>query len=220
MPDAAAALQRLGARRTRSIQPEWTWILDLDVDEDALRRGLERGHRSRINAASRRGISVRTSADPSDIEVFIALQHRAGDHSGWRGRSAGYHRAEARVLMPSGAAALYIADVDGQPVAAAMGFDFGATRHYAHATSDPVEGRRLGAGPPLIWQMILDARSRGQTQFDFWGVTPDDDPKHPWAGFSAFKKGFGGRLVRRSGTWELPVRPARYRLYAAMNRFR
>ena len=219
-PGVTATLRRIGARPARSIQPASTWVLDLGVDEDVLRKGLERGHRSRINAASRRGITVRSSSDPTDIETFISLQELAGARSGWQGRPAEYHRVEARVLMPAGAATLYIAEAEGRPVAAAIAFDFGATRHYAHSASDPELGRRLGAGPPLLWRMITDARGRAQTLFDFWGVTPEQDPGHPWAGFSAFKRGFGGRLVQRAGTWDLPIRQARYRLYAAARRFR
>src|SRR5207253_9747167 len=73
----------------------------------------------------------------------------------------------------------------------------------------------LVAGPRLLWQMIGYAKARGAATFDFWGVIPDDNPSHPWAGFSRFKKAFGGRLLERAGTWELPVRMARYRAYAA-----
>ena len=112
------------------------------------------------------------------------------------------------------------AGIDDQPLAASICFDFGHTRYYAHSASDPDAGRRLGAGPRLLWQMIGDAKARGAATFDFWGVIPDDNPSHPWAGFSRFKKAFGGRLLERAGTWELPVRMTRYRAYAATRRWR
>jgi vancomycin resistance protein VanK len=66
--------------------------------------------------------------------------------------------------------------------------------------------------------MILEARAEGRRHFDFWGVLPADRPGHPWAGLSQFKKSFGGRLVPRAGTWELPVHPLRYRAYALLRR--
>ena len=38
-----------------------------------------------------------------------------------------------------------------------------------------------------------------------WGAAPDLDPRHPWAGFTRFKLGFGGRLVHRHGSWDYPL---------------
>jgi Acetyltransferase (GNAT) domain len=217
---ALTALASMGARRAAQVQPRWTWVLDLRADVDTLRAGLERGHRSRINAAPRRGIRVYRTANPADIEIFLSLQRSARPARSFHGQPESYHRTVAQTLMPLGAAALYVAEAEGQALAASICFDFGPTRYYAHATSDSEVGRRLGAGPPLLWQMILDAKERGCTTFDFWGVTAGDDPSHPWAGFSRFKKAFGGRLLERAGTWELPLRPLRYRLYSVARRRR
>lgn len=65
--DALAALDMVHARAARPVQPRCTWLLDLTADEDSLRAGLESGHRSRINAAPRRGITVRSSVDPDAV---------------------------------------------------------------------------------------------------------------------------------------------------------
>ena len=218
--DALTALRHLHARAARSIQPRWTWILDIDADLDVLRRGMEAGHRSRVNAAPRRGVTIRSTRDPASVAVFVALQRAAAGRTGFAGQSERYHRAVAGVLMPRAMASMYLAEAEGSPVAAALCFDFGPTRYYAHAASDPDRGRRLGTGPPLLWQMILDARDRGATTFDFWGVIPEDSQDHPWAGFSRFKKAFGGRLLERAGTWEIPVRPLRYRAFTAARMIR
>jgi lipid II:glycine glycyltransferase (peptidoglycan interpeptide bridge formation enzyme) len=48
---------------------------------------------------------------------------------------------------------------------------------------------------------------------DLWGVAPADQPDHKWAGFTAFKKSFGGRGIAYPGTWDLPVRKVRYGSY-------
>ena len=29
--------------------------------------------------------------------------------------------------------------------------------------------------------------------YNFWGVVPESEKNHPWAGLSLFKKGFGGK---------------------------
>jgi hypothetical protein len=223
---ARAALEATGARQSRSIQPLWTWVLDLTPDETVLRRGLSAGHRGAINAAPRRGLTIRSSHDPSDIEIFLRLQETTAAAGRFRGQAASYHRAVATTLMPRDAAALYVAEAGGDPVAAALCFDFGGTRYYAHAVSNPDTGRKLQAAAPLVWQMILDARESGARRFDFWGITPLSEPtssgagRHPWDGFSQFKRSFGGEAVERAGTWDLSVRPVRHGIYRAMVRLR
>jgi len=216
--DALAALDVAHARAARPVQPRCTWVLDLSVGEDALRAGLESGHRSRINAAARKGLTVRWSDDPADVDIFLGLQRLAARRSGFGGQSASYHHTLAKVLMPLEMARLYVAEADGSAVSASICFDFGTTRYYAFSASDPERGRKLGAGPPLLWTMILDARARGATTFDFWGVVCADEPGHAWTGFSQFKRAFGGRLLQRAGTWEIPVRRVRYRAFTALKR--
>lgn len=216
--DALAALEVARARAARAVQPRCTWVLDLSADEDTLRSGLESGHRSRINAAGRRGITVRSSDDPAEVDIFLGLQRLAAGRSGFGGQSASYHHTVAKVLMPLGMARVYVAEAGGSPVSASICFDFGSTRYYAFSASDPERGRKLGAGPPLLWTMILDARARGADTFDFWGVLCSDEPGHAWTGFSQFKRAFGGRLLQRAGTWEIPVRRLRYRAFTALKR--
>ena len=217
---AAAALETVGATASRAIQPRWTWMLDLTPDEATLRHGLSAGHRGAINAAPRRGLTIRSSTDPGDIEIFVRLQESTAAAGRYPGQAQSYHRIVASTLMPEGAAALYIAEAAGAAVAAALCFDFAGTRYYAHAVSDPESGRKLQAAAPLVWRMILDAREAGAHRFDFWGITPAGTPGDPWAGFSQFKRSFGGVAVERAGTWDIGVRPLRHRLYRAAVRLR
>lgn len=211
---ATETLRSVGAVSTKPVQPRWTWVLNLMQEEGELRRGLSAGHRGSINAASRRGLTIRRSGDPDDVEVFCDLQRRASGRRKYRGQTANYYRALADVLLPQQAGSLYFAEAEGRAAAAAISFDFGKTRYYAHAVSDPDAGRRLAAAAPLVWQMILDARADGRSEFDFWGVAPPDTPSHPWAGFTQFKRSFGGHIVEHPGAWEIPIRPLRHRLYS------
>jgi len=227
-PAGAAALPALAATHptpSRSIQPRWTWVLDLTPDEAALRGGLSAGHRGAINAAPRRGLTFRVSSDPADIEIFLRLQEKGAAAGRFHGQEQSYHRAVARTLLPEHAAALYFAEAEGEAVAAALCFDFSGTRYYAHAVSDPDTGRRLQAAAPLVWQMILDARESGAHRFDFWGIAPPREAAagaapHAWDGFTQFKRSFGGEAVERAGTWDFGVRSLRHRLYRTALRLR
>ena len=100
-------------------------------------------------------------------------------------------------------------------IAAGLVFDDKTTRYNLQgAQSD--EGRKLHATGILTIQLILDAKAKGLQTFDFWGIAPEGAPAtHPWAGFTNFKKTFAGYQQDHAGTYDLILRPAKYRLYHA-----
>lgn len=216
---SAQDLMALGAHEVAPIEPKHPWVLDISIDESALRTGLSAGHRYGINSAKRKGLRFAKSKKPEDIELFLQMMHdtakgRFGAHDDE------YYRKMYQSLHAHSSAQLFLAYHDKEPVASALVFDWQKTRYYAHAGAFQAINRRLSGSMPLVWQMILDARANGFHSFDFWGVTPSDDPKHPWAGFSKFKKAFGGQMLSRAGTWELPIRQNQYRLYKIAKRIR
>ena len=205
-------------RRFEAVQPQHTWVLDLSQSEEELRAGLNSGHRNPINTAAKRGLSFRQEKDPGAIESFLPMLADTYQRAGIKAHPDSYYRQLADTLITAGAATFYFADYKSQPVAAAMVYDFGPTRHYAHAVADQRLNRELKAAAPLLWQMILDAKQQGRERFDFWGIAPTEDPSHPWAGISKFKRGFGGELVTLQGTWDLPIKPLKYRAYRLAKR--
>jgi lipid II:glycine glycyltransferase (peptidoglycan interpeptide bridge formation enzyme) len=209
----------VGAVRTRMRQPADTWLLRIDVDESSLRSGLTKGHRGSINAAERRGLTLERAASPEEVGGFLEVLHRTHQRTGMPIHADAYYRAIVDELMPSGEASLYIARSEECAVAAAIVFDLGDTRYYAYAGSDP-SARQLSPAAPLVWRMILDARADGKRWFDFWGIAPPGRPDHIWSGFTQFKRAFGGEALQRAGTWDLPVRPLSYRVWALANSLR
>lgn len=215
--------RRCRAHRVRSRQAEYTRVIRLDVDESELRAGLSKGHRSAITAAARKEIVVEPSRSPAALDEFLAMMHETSSRTGMPRHGDDYYRAIVGELTPTGQATLYVARHGTRTIGAAIVLDFGDTRYYAFAGSaSDDEARKLGPGPPLVWRTMLDARAAGKRCFDFWGIAPpDEEPQHPWSGFSAFKRSFGGDVVRRNGTWDLPVRAAPYtawRLAQALRR--
>ena len=80
---------------------------------------------------------------------------------------------------------------------------------------------KLNANGIITIQAIMDAKAKGMTTFDFWGIAPADAPAdHPWAGFTKFKKMFEGRELDYTGTYDVPLSHARYRLYRFVRKFK
>ncbi len=58
----------------------------------------------------------------------------------------------------------------------------------------------------LQWEAIKEAKKRGCKLYDFWGFTdPEKEPKHPWAGPTLFKMGFGGYKKEYVKTQDFPL---------------
>jgi peptidoglycan pentaglycine glycine transferase (the first glycine) len=211
---SAGVVAATGAARVRARQYEHTLVLRIDVDEEALRRGLNSGHRSGINTADKRGLRIERSSDAARMPDFVRLLRQTEHRRGFFSYEDPYFDAIAEELLPSGEASLYFANAGDVDAAAALVFDFGPTRYYAFGAT-ATESRKLMPAPPLVWQAILDARREGRRRFDFWGAAPPDaGSDHPWTGITYFKRGFGAQPETYAGTWEFPVRPIVARLFA------
>lgn len=114
-----------------------------------------------------------------------------------------------------------VTDPDHKPevLAAGLVFDDKDTRYNLQGAQSDL-GRKYHATGLLTLQMILDSKlKRHQRIFDFWGIAPEGaGPDHPWAGFTAFKKTFGGTEVHYAGTWDIVLDNRKYHLYQALRR--
>ncbi|MBX7557046.1 GNAT family N-acetyltransferase, partial [Streptomyces sp. tea 10] len=164
----------------------------------------------------KKGVSIERSEDPADVRYLLTFLDATAKRRNFNRQHDDYLRAVAESLMPAGAASLYLAKLDGEPIAASLVYDSEDTRTYAHAATDQTH-RKLSAGIPLVVTMIMDAKEKGLTWFDLFGTAPEDaGPEHEWYGFTSFKKSFGGEPVSYPGTWDLPVSRAGYTAYGAV----
>ena len=216
----ASAIKALGGRKIHDLEPSTTMLLDLSAEEATLRSGLSSGHRNEINGTQRRGITIELSDKRADIDEFLAMMDDTAKRSGVSFFGHDYYRKMLETMLPVGAAKLYVARVEDRAVAAAIFYDFNGTRYYAHAGAYQDLNRQAKASVSLVWQAILDARAAGESTLDFWGIAPTDDPSHPWAGFTRFKKAFGGKPATTIGTWDIPLKKNKYRAYSTYRRLR
>jgi lipid II:glycine glycyltransferase (peptidoglycan interpeptide bridge formation enzyme) len=125
-----------------------------------------------------------------------------------------YIRAQARSLMPE-SASLHFIEQDGQAISGALLFEDAETNYYAHAGT-AASHYKLQANTALVGELITYSKQSGKQQLDLYGIAPTDDPEHPWAGVSAFKASFGGRVVTYNSTYDIPVKTFQYAVYTAL----
>jgi hypothetical protein len=215
----ASQLKQLGARQIGEMDPQHTMVVDLKQSETALRGALASGHRNLINGTERRGITIRRSQERADLDLLIQMLDDTARHSNVTFYPAEYYKHLYDALAPDHLV-LYLAEVKNKPVASALFYDWGDTRYYAHAGAFQEQNRRAKASVSLVWQALLDAKTAGRTSFDLWGTAPVGAEKHRLAGITKFKAAFGAIPVDYLGTWDIPLKSTKYRLYSQYRRMR
>ena len=215
-----STLVKLGFKKSKNLNPADTWALDLTQTKEEILTHMSQGTRTRHNQFPKKGLSVEVSQDPKDIKHLVRLQHKLAKERHINIFSEAYLRAE----LSQPFASLYLvhfqdpADNQDKIISASLVFDDSenSTRFYMQAATDSAY-KKLPATVGLLTTSLFDAKEKGLKSFDFWGIAPDDAPKtHPWAGFTEFKKSFGGSPVHYSGTWDLPLDKPKYRLYSLL----
>ncbi len=220
-PALANRLRALGFRPSpQTIQPRRTLLVDLEADPEELLARMKPKTRYNIRLAARKGVTVRPG-DEADLPSFYRLMQITAARDRFAIHSQDYYATAYRLFVPAGQGRLLLAEREGQLLAGLVACAFGDTAIYLYGASAD-EGRHLMPAYLLQWEAMLWARGQGYRFYDLWGV-PDEEEAVLEAGFPTrrdglwgvyrFKRGFGGRLVRTIGAWDLVYAPLRYRLY-------
>jgi lipid II:glycine glycyltransferase (peptidoglycan interpeptide bridge formation enzyme) len=188
-------------------QPECTLTLDLSKSLEELKKDFSESTRYNIGWVERKGVKVESRRNTTDIEIFLRLLEQTSTRQGFKlNAEEDYYKKQYKVFEQAGMAKLYLAyepqSDGGEVLASAIVVKFGRTVTYLHAASSP-RNPKLRAPYLMQWKIIVDAKDSGAEVYDFWGVSPSDDPKDSWAGVTAFKKGFGGTRVCYSLPYDL-----------------
>lgn len=213
-PFPASYLTSLGLEKSTDINPADTWVLDLRPPRETILTNMSQGTRTRHNQFSKKGLSVSVSQNPEDIKYLIHLQHKLAEEKHLNTFSDAYLKTE--LAQPF--ASLYLVHYETKIISASLFFDDkkSKTRFYMQSATDS-DYKKLPATVGLLSSAIFDAKAAGLEHFDFWGIAPDGaDANHPWAGFTQFKKSFGGAPVHYSGTYDLPLNEKKYSLYTSL----
>ena len=210
-----------------SVQPRRTLIVDISPGEDEILAAMRSKTRYNIRLAARKGVQVREGA-LADLPAFYRLTEATAARDRFGVHELAYYEQALRLFAPRGQARLLLAEVEGEPVAALMVFALGRQVWYFYGASGNAHRNKM-PNYLLQWEAIRWAKSQGCTEYDLWGV-PDAEREQLEAEFTTrrdglwgvyrFKRGFGGRLVRFVGAWDLVLRPPRYRVYTWAARLR
>lgn len=154
---------------------------------------MRKATRYEVRKAQKLEIKIEKNGE-KNIEKFYDLQIETANRQKFVPFSKKFLLNQFDLFIKEGKAILYTAKFENKILAQAFIIFYGeeAVYHYGASTSD---GRNYPGAYLIQWEAILEAKRRGQTRYNFWGVSPEGSVDHRFAGLSLFKRGFGGEDV-------------------------
>ncbi len=206
------------------MQPEHTLTLDLNKNEDEISAQMKQKGRYNIKVAEREGIFLE-SADGvgAQLDDFYKLYSETGKRHKITYRAKSYFESLLEILSKSGYARVYTAYFKNKgkktALASAIIVYSGKKAIYMFGSSSD-EFKNMMAPYKLHWEIIKEAKAAGFETYDFFGIAPNEDPKHPWAGVTRFKKQFGGDQADIFGSYDYIFSPVRYKIFKIAEKIR
>ncbi|MDP2586539.1 MAG: peptidoglycan bridge formation glycyltransferase FemA/FemB family protein [Candidatus Komeilibacteria bacterium] len=182
---------------------ETTWVLDLNRSEKELFSQMRKTTRYLIKRAEKEGVLIQSASSQEDIQKFCQLHLRHSQKTGYEPFSQKFI-AQLFKSFPADQISLKFALYENQIDAASVIIYYGQTAAYYLAVAD-TKHSKFSPAYLLQWQSIIEAKNKDCTSYNFWGISPDSNPKHPLAGVSLFKQGFGGEVRDLLHAYDYPL---------------
>lgn len=197
-------LKKLGWRFSPMHQhAETTWLLDLTQEDDELMKNMRKTTRYLIKRSLKEGVIIKKDNSTEAIEQFIVLHRKHAKLNRYEPFKAEFIKYLFKYFSKN-KISLKFALYEGKIEAASVIILTPPQAAYYLAVSNTTR-RQFSPAYFLQWQSILEAKQNGCSTYNFWGISPDDNPKHPLCGVSLFKRGFGGYKMDFLHAHDLPI---------------
>lgn len=184
------------------VHAELTWVVDISKSEEDILAGMRKTTRHAIKKAQQAEVKVDIIADASGLDRFWPMYEQTTNRHGFVAFQKAFIKSQAELFGTSGNMFFAIATHEGRDIAGAMCMQYGSTVFYYHGASIKTS---VPAAQLLQWHAIQEAKRRGAAVYNFWGIARDDEPSHPFAGITVFKKGFGGYAIDLLHAQDFPL---------------
>ena len=187
------------------IHPELTWELDLTPSEEELLMGLRKTTRYLIRQAQKnKDIEIYQSKNIEDIEIFNNLYQEVVDRHRFVPFSLNYLKNEFLAFNSDNQISIFLGKYKNEIISSGI-FIFWQNIGFYHHGATSLKYPKIPVSYLLQWEAIREAKKRYCQTFNFWGIAPTNNQKHPWSGLTLFKMGFGGQKKEYVKTQDLPI---------------
>jgi len=201
-------LRSLGLRKApiHASAYEATWKLDITPPEEELLKNMRKTTRYLIRQTLKnQDILVEKSESPSDAIIYHKLNMEVAKRQKFVPFSSEFIKNEFEIFSKDNQALWFFGKSKEELVAATL-IIFWSDIAFYHQAASRDKYAKLSIPYLILWEAIKEAKKRNCKIFDFWGyVDPFKNPKHPWAGPTLFKMGFGGVKKEYLKTYDFPL---------------
>lgn len=185
---------------------EETWLVPLDKSEEEIFSGMRKTHRNLIRRATKENVIIEKSTNLSDLSYLSDLQLEAAKRHNFVPFSKEYLEKEITAFGKD--AVLFLGKHRDEILSAALIIFYGKFAFYYQSGS---KTSNIPVNYLLQWEVIKEAKKRGCTIYNLWGVTAEN--KSNASGLLTFKSGFGGYQKNYLHAQDLILSPKYYLTY-------
>ena len=153
-------------------------------------------------------MTVEKARDEETFKEFHEVQLETARRQGFVPPKLSTLQAERKAFGND--AAIYTARTpEGEAVAYGLVLRAGREGDYYEAASTPLN-RKLPGADAVIWRALQDLKEDSYERFNLWGIAPEGEPHHRYAGVTTFKKGFGGEIIQYVPAHDLVISGWKY----------
>jgi peptidoglycan pentaglycine glycine transferase (the first glycine) len=210
MDDWLAVYRALGFQiNTTAVHGRRSWVLDIRPSDEELLANFKMTWRQNVRGAERKGVIIREAENGADFDAYYELLKITSERDAFFIHEKEYHQEILRNFASKGDAVLYLAEHEGEAIAAKMLIRFGDWCWDMFGASSNNK-RNLKPNYLLQFRCIQWAKARGCSYFDFRTIPEILEPGEEMWGVYEYKKGFGGFSRLNIPTQDYVYRPLVY----------
>lgn len=184
------------------VHAQESWVLDITESEENLLANMRKTTRYLVKNAIRESLIVKEENTLNGVCILENLQEGTVRRHNFRPFSNKYLEKEFETFRKDNQVKILLVYKNKEVLGTAMIIFYGDSAFYHHGASVKT---KTPASYLLQWEAIKEAKKMGKKFYNFWGIAPTDSPKHPWAGLTYFKQGFGGFRVVYTKPHDFPT---------------
>ncbi|MCX6760407.1 MAG: peptidoglycan bridge formation glycyltransferase FemA/FemB family protein [Candidatus Nealsonbacteria bacterium] len=194
------------------MHPEVTWELDVSKDKEKLLKGMRKTTRYLIRQAEKNSdIEIIKTGEKENLKDFKKIYDETVKRHNFTPFSLKYLENQFDSFVRDSQIVIFLGKYKKETVSSAIIVFWQNLAFYHHGASLS-KFNKIPVSYLLQWEAIKEAKNRGCVLYNFWGIAPEvtsesdaSKSRHPWAGLSLFKMGFGGYRKDYVKTQDYPL---------------
>ena len=190
---------------------EYAGILDLNKSEEEILAGDSQGFRRKYRKALKNNLDLEVRNDLKVMDAFCDLEKKHAARQKYVAFSKDFLTKQFAAFAKNDEVLMFTAKKDGEILAMNFMIFYGNEASYHYGVSSDL-GTKYSAAPLLHLKAMAEARKRGITRYNLWGIVGLEEKSHRFYGVSEFKRSFGVEELKYTPAHDLILNRPKYLL--------